>query len=69
MFSILEYKCNNQSEGGDPQRIIGFPACVVGVDGIRLVGVVSGGGFHSAGGGGRGECTFLRYYGLFLKSC
>ena len=33
-----------QSEGGDPERIIGFPGCVVGVGGIRLVGVVSRGG-------------------------
>ena len=48
------------------ERLSATPGHVIGQ------GPAPGGGVVPCGGGrgrGRGECTFLRCYGLFLKSC
>ncbi len=45
------------------ERLSATPGHVIGQ------GPAPGGGVVPCGGGGRGECTFLRVYGLVLKSC
>ncbi len=52
------------------ERLSATPRHVIGQGPAPGGGVVPCGGGGSGGGGsGGGECTFLRVYGLFLKSC